>query len=429
MRVRENTFDSAAQTTLSQRRAASVARGVATAHPVWIANARGAAVWDVDGRRYIDFVGGIGTLNAGHTNPRVVAAIAEQASRLTHMCFQVAMYESYLRVAEELNRRAPGESPKKTLLLSTGAEATENAVKIAREYTRRPAVVAFTHGYHGRTLLALSMTGKAAPYKQHFGPFCSEIYHSPFPYEHHGVDTRQAIAALSELFDAVVSPDRVAAFIVEPVLGEGGFVPAPPAFLRELRRIADERGIVLIADEIQTGFGRTGTLFACEQYGVEPDLMTVAKSLAGGLPLAAVIGKREIMDAPEPGGLGGTFAGNPIACAAALEVLDVIDEAFLGRARAIGSRIAAALRSLQAEFPAIEDVRGLGAMMAMELSAGAPEIVAAARNRGLLLLLAGQRDVVRILVPLVIGDDELDEGLEILRASAREVLTTSNEVV
>jgi 4-aminobutyrate aminotransferase/(S)-3-amino-2-methylpropionate transaminase len=429
MRVRENTFDSAAQTTLSERRAASVARGVASAHPVWIANASGAAVWDVDGRRYIDFVGGIGTLNAGHANPRVVAAIAEQASHLTHMCFQVAMYEPYLRVAEELNRRAPGASPKKTLLLSTGAEATENAVKIAREYTRRPAVVAFTHGYHGRTLLALSMTGKAAPYKQHFGPFCSEIYHSPFPHEHHGISARQAIAALGELFDAVVSPDRVAAFIVEPVLGEGGFVPAPPAFLHELRRIADQHGIVLIADEIQTGFGRTGTLFACEQYGIEPDVMTVAKSLAGGLPLAAVIGKREIMDAPEPGGLGGTFAGNPIACAAALEVLEIIDGAFLERARAIGSRIAAALRSLQAEFPAIEDVRGLGAMMAMELSAGAPEIVEAARKRGLLLLLAGQRDVVRILVPLVIGDDELNEGLEILRESTREVLTTSNEVV
>jgi len=280
MRVRENTFDSAAQTTLSERRAANVARGVASAHPVWIANASGAAVWDVDGRRYIDFVGGIGTLNAGHANPRVVAAIAEQASHLTHMCFQVAMYEPYLRVAEELNRRAPGASPKKTLLLSTGAEATENAVKIAREYTRRPAVVAFTHGYHGRTLLALSMTGKAAPYKQHFGPFCSEIYHSPFPYEHHGVSARQAIAALGELFDAVVSPDRVAAFIVEPVLGEGGFVPAPPAFLHELRRIADEHGIVLIADEIQTGFGRTGTLFACEQYGIE----MIPVSLTGAGP-------------------------------------------------------------------------------------------------------------------------------------------------
>jgi 4-aminobutyrate aminotransferase / (S)-3-amino-2-methylpropionate transaminase / 5-aminovalerate transaminase len=423
LRVGEITSDSAVGSSLARRRSASVARGVATAHPVWIARAAGATLWDVEGRRYLDFVGGIGTLNAGHANPKVVAAIAEQASRFTHTCFQVAMYEPYVRVAEELNRRAPGASPKKTLLLSTGAEATENAVKIAREYTRRPAVVAFTHGYHGRTLLALSMTGKDEPYKQHFGPFCPEIYHAPFPYEHHGITTQRAIAELEELFSQTVPAERVAAIIVEPVLGEGGFVPAPAAFLPELRRIADERGIVLIADEIQTGFGRTGRLFACEHYGIEPDLITVAKSLAGGLPLAAVVGKAEIMDAPEPGGLGGTFAGNPVACAAAIEVLQIMDDAFLARARAIGDRIAASLRSLQADFPQIDDVRGLGAMMAMELPEGAPEIVEAARERGLLLLLAGHRNVVRILVPLVVADHELDEGLEILRASMHEVFT------
>ncbi len=424
LRVTENTPDSTVGASLTRRRSASVARGVATAHPVWIARASGATVWDVDGRRYIDFVGGIGTLNAGHAHPRVVAAIADQAARYTHTCFQVAMYEPYVRVAEELNRRAPGPAAKKTLLLSTGAEATENAVKIAREYTRRPAVVAFTHGYHGRTLLALSMTGKDEPYKQHFGPFCSEIYHSPFPYERHGITTRQAIAVLEKLFAETVSPERTAAIIVEPVLGEGGFVPAPADFLHELRRIADAHGIVLIADEIQTGFGRTGTLFACERYGLEPDLIAVAKSLAGGLPLAAVVGKAEIMDAPEPGGLGGTFAGNPVACAAALEVLEIMDDAFLARARTIGDRIAGALGSLQAEFPQqIDDVRGLGAMMAMELSEKAPEIVDAARERGLLLLLAGHRNVVRILVPLVIGDDELDEGLGVLRAATHEVLT------
>ena len=424
LRVTGNTPDSTVGASLTRRRSASVARGVATAHPVWIARASGATVWDVDGRRYIDFVGGIGTLNAGHAHPRVVAAIADQAARYTHTCFQVAMYEPYVRVAEELNRRAPGPAAKKTLLLSTGAEATENAVKIAREYTRRPAVVAFTHGYHGRTLLALSMTGKDEPYKQHFGPFCSEIYHSPFPYDRHGITTRQAIAALEKLFAETVSPERTAAIIVEPVLGEGGFVPAPADFLLELRRVADAHGIVLIADEIQTGFGRTGTLFACERYGLEPDLIAVAKSLAGGLPLAAVVGKAEIMDAPEPGGLGGTFAGNPVACAAALEVLEIMDDAFLARARAIGDRIAGALRSLQAEFPQqIDDVRGLGAMMAMELSEKAPEIVDAARERGLLLLLAGHRNVVRILVPLVIGDDELDEGLGILRAATQQVLT------
>ncbi|HEY2474162.1 MAG TPA: 4-aminobutyrate--2-oxoglutarate transaminase [Candidatus Cybelea sp.] len=406
---------------LSQRRAQNVARGVATAHPIWVVRASGAELWDADGQRYLDFAGGIGTLNAGHSNPRVVAAIAEQAARLQHMCFQVGMYEPYLRVAEELNRRAPGASPKKTLLLSTGAEATENAVKIAREYTRRPAVIAFTHGYHGRTLLALTMTGKNSPYKQHFGPFCSEVYHAPFPSDRHGVSTGDALRAMAEIFEGVVSPDRVAAIIIEPVLGEGGFMPAPADFLHELRRITAENGIVFVADEIQTGFGRTGRLFACEHYGIEPDLITVAKTLGGGLPLAGVVGKAEIMDAPEPGGLGGTFAGNPVACAAALEILDIIDEEFLARARTIGARIESALRSLQTSFEAVVDVRGLGAMMAMELSAGAPEILEVARRRGLLLLLAGNRNIIRILVPLVIGDEQLAEGLEMLRAAAAEV--------
>jgi 4-aminobutyrate aminotransferase / (S)-3-amino-2-methylpropionate transaminase / 5-aminovalerate transaminase len=423
MRATENTSELAIGASLRARRADAVTRGVATAHPVWIARASGSTVWDVEGRRYLDFVGGIGTLNVGHAHPRVVAAIARQAAELTHTCFQVAMYESYLRVAEALNRRVPGPSLKKTLLLSTGAEATENAVKIAREHTRRPAVVAFTHGYHGRTLLALSMTGKDEPYKQHFGPFCSDIYHTPFPYEHHGVTTQQAIDALERLFTETVSPERVAAVIIEPVLGEGGFVPAPFDFLPALRRIADAHGIVLIADEIQSGFGRTGTLFACEQYGIEPDLITVAKSLAGGLPLAAVVGKAEIMDAPEPGGLGGTYAGNPVACAAALEVLDIMDDAFLARARAVGDRIAAGLGALQADFPQIDDVRGLGAMMAMELEAGAPEIVERARERGLLVLLAGHRNVVRILVPLVVTDEELDEGFAILRAATQATFT------
>jgi 4-aminobutyrate aminotransferase/(S)-3-amino-2-methylpropionate transaminase len=331
------------------------------------------------------------------------------------------MYEPYLRVAEELNRRAPGVAPKKTLLLSTGAEATENAIKIAREYTRRPAVVAFTHGYHGRTLLALTMTGKNAPYKQHFGPFCSEVYHAPFPFERHGISTHDALLALNELFEGVVSPDRVAAIIIEPVLGEGGFVPAPAPFLKELARIARERGIVLVADEIQTGFGRTGRLFACEHYELEPDIITVAKSLGGGLPLAAVVGRAEIMDAPEPGGLGGTFAGNPVACAAALAILEIMDDSFFARARAIGARIDAALRTMQSQFKEIEDVRGLGAMMAMELSRGAEAIVEEARRRGLLLLLAGQRDVIRILVPLVVSDAELDEGLAILGAATAQV--------
>jgi 4-aminobutyrate aminotransferase/(S)-3-amino-2-methylpropionate transaminase len=423
MTVREKPSSSAADTSLPGRRQANVARGVATAHPIWIERAAGATIWDVDGKRYIDFVGGIGSLNAGHAHPNVTTAIAEQAARFTHACFQVAQYEAYVRVAEELNRRAPGSSAKKTLLLSTGAEATENAVKIAREYTRRPAVVAFTHGYHGRTLLALSMTGKNEPYKQHFGPYCAEVYHAPFPYEHHGVTTQAALRGLEELFAGVASPDRVAAMIVEPVLGEGGFVPAPADFLPELRRIATANGIVLIADEIQTGFGRTGTFLACEQYGVEPDLIAVAKSIGGGLPLAAVVGKAEIMDAPAPGGLGGTFAGNPVACAAAMEIFALMDDAFLARARAIGERIRAAFLSLQSEFAAIEDVRGLGAMCAIELAHHAPEVIEAARGRGLLLLLAGRRNVIRILVPLVATDSELDEGLQILHAALSDVFT------
>ena len=407
---------------LVRRREESVARGVSTAHHLFLDRGRGAIVWDVDGNRYIDFIGGIGVLNVGHAHPAVAAAVAEQAQRLTHACFQVTMYEPYVAVAEALNARAPGTSRKKTLLLSTGAEATENAVKIAREYTRRPAVIAFRHGYHGRTLLALTMTGKNEPYKQHFGPFCSEIYHAPFPYEHHGVTTERALQSLEEIFEGTVAPDRVAAIIFEPVLGEGGFVPAPPAFVHELRRITSDHGIVLVADEIQTGFGRTGTLFACEQYGIEPDLMTVAKSLAGGLPLAAVTGKAEIMDAPTPGGLGGTFAGNPIACAAALATLEIMDDAFLERARSIGTRLTTALRALQTRFKPIEDVRGMGAMVAMELSSGAPQVVEAARERGLLLMLAGKRNVIRILVPLVISDDELDEALAILEASVASAL-------
>jgi 4-aminobutyrate aminotransferase/(S)-3-amino-2-methylpropionate transaminase len=408
------------------RRAASVARGVAAVHPIVADHGAGARLWDDRGRCYVDFAGGIGTLNLGHAHPKIAAAIAEQAKRLTHTCFQVATYEPYVAVAEALNLRAPGDFAKKTLLLSTGAEATENAVKIAREYTRRPGVIAFAHGYHGRTLLALSMTGKNEPYKQHFGPFCSEVYHAPFPYEHHGMTAERALEALRDVFEGTISPDRVAAIIIEPVLGEGGFVPAPPAFLHRLRAITEEYGIVLIADEIQTGFGRTGTFFACEQYGLAPDLITVAKSLAGGLPLAAVTGRAEIMDAPAPGGLGGTFAGNPIACAAALATFELMDEAFLTRARAIGVRLTAALRALQERFAAIQDVRGLGAMTAMELSHGADRIVEDAREHGLLLLLAGKRNVVRILVPLVATDADLDDGLAILAESTQRVLGEEN---
>jgi 4-aminobutyrate aminotransferase/(S)-3-amino-2-methylpropionate transaminase len=330
-----------------------------------------------------------------------------------------------LQVCEAIDRIAPGPSPKKTLLLTTGSEATENAVKIARQYTGRPAVVAFQNGYHGRTLLALSMTGKNAPYKQHFGPFCSEIYHAPFPHEFAGWTTARALQALNELFLTQVAPDRIAAIIIEPVLGEGGFIPAPAAFLQELRRIADRYGIVLVCDEVQTGFGRTGKMFACEHAGIEPDLMCIAKSLGGGLPLAAVVGKAHIMDAPEPGGLGGTYAGNPLACAAALATLEIIDDAFLARAQAIGEQLWAALRELQSRFASIVNVRGLGAMVAMELAdAGSAEtIVAQARDRGLLLMLAGHGNVIRILVPLIIDDADLSEALARLRAACDAALS------
>lgn len=412
-----------------KRRTAAVPRGVSLAHPIALERGAGARVWDTEGREYYDFIGGIGVLNVGHAHPKVVAAVADQAALLTHTCFQVAMYEPYVELAEALNTLAPGPSPKKTLLLTTGAEATENAVKIAREHTRRPAVIAFQNGYHGRTLLALSMTGKNAPYKQHFGPFCGEIYHTVFPHEQRGWSTERALESLRELFATQVAPDRVAAIIIEPVLGEGGFIAAPPEFLRSLRGIADEFGIVLIADEIQSGFGRTGKHFAIEHAGIEADLITVAKSMAGGLPLSAIIGKAEIMDAPSAGGLGGTYAGNPIACAAALAVLEIYkQEHLLERSVAIGERIRKELHALANRFPSVVEIRGIGAMVGVEFgrhtdgTSFAEKIIVAARDRGLLLLLAGRRDAIRFLVPLVITETELDEALARFTESCEAVL-------
>jgi 4-aminobutyrate aminotransferase/(S)-3-amino-2-methylpropionate transaminase len=424
---------SSATSALLEARTSEVPRGVGNTHPIFVERASGAKLWDSDGNEYIDFVGGIGVLNVGHSHPRVRRAVEAQLERFTHTCFQVAMYDSYVELARRLNRLAPGSSKKKTLLVTTGAEATENAVKIAREVTGRQAVVAFHHGFHGRTLLALSMTGKSQPYKQHFGPFCSEIYHAPFPYEFRGWTTERSLSALAQLFESEVAPERVAAIIIEPVLGEGGFVPAPAEYLRELRRICTKHGIMLICDEIQSGFGRTGKMFACEHAGIEPDLMAIAKSIAGGLPLAAVIGRAEVMDAPGPGGLGGTFGGNPLACAAALATLDIIeDEKLLDRAVAIGARVEDVLRALQRKHRRIADVRGIGAMIGMEFADdGAPEepsvakrVVAEARSRGLLLMPAGAKgNVIRILVPLVIEDDELDLALSRLEASCDAALT------
>jgi 4-aminobutyrate aminotransferase/(S)-3-amino-2-methylpropionate transaminase len=416
---------------LLERRSLAVARGVSAAHPLFVARAEGARLWDVEGREFVDFAGGIGVLNLGHRHPAIVEAVRAQLDAFTHTCFQVGMYEGYVAVAERLNALAPGDFPKKTLLLTTGAEATENAVKIARAATGRPAVIAFSYGYHGRTLLALSMTGKVNPYKQNFGPFAPEIYQAPYPDAARGYDTERALAALAELFETRVGPERVAAFIIEPVLGEGGFVPAPFDFLRELRRLADKHGILLIADEIQTGFGRTGTMFAIEQAGVVPDLLTFAKSVAGGLPLSGVVGRADVVDAVEPGGLGGTYAGNPLACAAALATLDLFEGAdVLAQAERLGRAVRARLEELARAYPRhVTGVRGLGAMLALafadEPGSGAASlasrVVAAAFEEGLVALTAGPKaSVLRILVPLVASDEDLRLGFEALeRACAR----------
>ena len=418
-------------------REAHVPRGVANTHPVFVARAEGARVWDVDGKEYVDFTGGIGVLNAGHNHPRVVLAVRAQLERLTHIGFQVAPYEPYVRLAERLNRIAPGDFPKKTLFLTTGAEAVENAVKIARSYTRRPAVVALTHAFHGRTLLGITLTGKAGHYKQNFGPFAPEVYHAPVPYPYRGMTDDEALEALRELFRTEVDPSRVATILLEPVLGEGGFIPLSRAYLQEVRRICDETGILLTADEIQSGFGRTGRMFAIEHSGVVPDLITVAKSLAAGLPLSAVIGRAEVMDAPAPGGLGGTYGGNPLACAAGLAVLEAFEEqGLLERAEALGRRLEEGLREIQARFPqVIGEVRGLGAMQALEVvrhpssKAPYPELVERvleeARARGLLLLRAGMYgNVIRVLVPLVVSAEELEEGLKRLGQSVEAALRT-----
>lgn len=411
---------------LAARRARVVAPGVGTAHPIFLASGSGATVTDVDGNTFLDFTGGIGVLNVGHAHPEVVAAIAAQASRLTHACFQVAGYEGYVAVCEALCRIAPGAFDKRALLVSTGAEAVENAVKIARRHTGRAAVLCFEHAFHGRTLLGLSLTGKTTPYKIGFGPFAPEIYRVPYPYPYRDPAPREPLA---QKLQTIVRPTELAAVVIEPVLGEGGFVVPPAGFLSELRSFCDEHGVVLIADEIQTGFGRTGALFGCERLGVVPDLLTAAKSIAGGLPLAAVVGRASIMDSVTPGGLGGTYAGNPVACAAALEAIALLEqEVRSGRPEAIGRLLSERLLRLQAQSPLIGEVRGLGPMQAIELvrdrttkepaASETAGILAAARARGVLLLSAGTYgNVLRFLAPLTISDDALDEGLSALEAA------------
>jgi len=418
---------------LQKRREAAIPRGVGNSTAIYADRARNAEIRDVEGRRYIDFASGIAVLNTGHRHPAVEAALEAQIGRLTHACFQVTPYESYVALAEALNALAPGATPKKTIFLTTGAEAVENAIKIARYHTRRSAVIAFAGGFHGRTLACSALTGKVMPYKAGFGPMMPEVYHAPFPVAYHGVSADDSLAALEQLFKADVDPARVAAIIIEPVLGEGGFYVAPADFLRRLRALCDRHGILLIADEIQTGFARTGRMFAIEHAGIEPDLMTVAKSLAGGVPLSAVVGKAEIMDAPAPGGLGGTYAGSPLGCAAGLAVLEVIErEQLTARATALGERLVARLKTLQARHACIGEVRGLGAMVAMELvrnrKANAPDaelakrLVQAAARRGLVILSCGiYANVIRFLAPLTIEDALLEEGLGILEAALDEV--------
>lgn len=413
------------------RKTAAIARGQGNATSVYVERASNAELWDVEGRRYIDFATGIAVCNTGHSHPAVVAAVKEQVDRFSHTCVMVTPYDSAVRLAERLNDLAPGDSPKKTIFVTTGAEAVENTIKIARAHTGRRGVIAFNGGFHGRTLLAMGLTGKITPYKNLFGPFPGEVYHAPFPIPFHDISVADSLGALRSLFKVDLAPEDCAAIIVEPVQGEGGFYPAPDEFLQALRTICDEHGIVLIADEIQSGFGRTGRFFCSEYAGVEPDLITTAKGIAGGYPLAAVVGKAEIMDAPLPGGLGGTYAGSPVGCTAALAVLGVIEqENLVARAGEIGQQARQRLTELQKQYPEIiGEIRAeRGAMIAMELvkdgDARKPDadftkrLVARACENGLILLSCGVNgNVIRLLPALTIPEDILEEGLTILETS------------
>lgn len=418
---------------LMHRRQAAIPRGVSQATPIFVERAEGAKIWDVDGNEYLDFAGGIGVQNLGHRPDFVVSAIQQQLERYIHTSINVVPYEPYIELAERLAKMTPGNWAKKVLFINSGAEAVENAVKIARSYTKRSAIVAFSYGFHGRTLLTMTLTGKAQPYRASFGPMAPEIYHIAYPYAYRDPSGNQVdfgvVAAnrLLELFKTEIPADQVAAVIIEPVAGEGGFIVPPPDFLPRLREITRDHGILLIADEIQTGFGRTGTLFACEHTGVEPDLITVAKSLAAGLPLSAVIGRAEIMDAPGIGGLGGTYGGNPLALAAALAVVNAFeqDASWLERAQTIGQRVAQTFEKFHQHYDIVGDARGLGAMQALELvdsqSSRQPSTRAAeyfatyAYQHGLIVMRAGMENhVIRTLMPLAIRDEELERGLEIM---------------
>jgi 4-aminobutyrate aminotransferase/(S)-3-amino-2-methylpropionate transaminase len=410
---------------LQARRVAAVPRGVATAYPVFAERAEGSELWDVEGRRFIDFGGGIAVLNTGHRHPKVIKAVRDQLDHFTHTAFQIVPYEPYIALCERLNALAPFKGEAKTILFSTGAEAVENAVKISRAATGRTDIIAFSGGFHGRTMMTTAMTGKVAPYKKKFGPMPSGVWHIPFPVPQHGVSVADSLKALELLFRADVDPVNVGAIIIEPVQGEGGFHPAPTELLEALRATCDSHGILLIADEVQTGFARTGKMFGIENSGVEPDMLTIAKSLAGGFPLSGVIGKAAIMDAPDPGGLGGTYAGSPLACAAALAVLEVIaEERLIDRANVLGARIKEQLKrfSTQNDIVPVSAIRGPGAMVAFDIvkARGGEEpdadatkrVTAAALAEGLVLLSCGvHANTIRILMPLTISDAVLDEGM------------------
>jgi 4-aminobutyrate aminotransferase/(S)-3-amino-2-methylpropionate transaminase len=436
---------------LLARRAAAVPRGVPAVTPIAVVHAEGAVVTDADGNRLIDFGGGIGVVNTGHRHPGVVEAVRTQLDRFAHVCFPVSTYEPYVELAERLNRITPGTHDKRTFMVNSGAEAVENAVKVARAFTGRQAIVCFEHGFHGRTNLAMALTSKVMPYKKGFGPFAPEVYRIPYPYcyrcekaeRRNGGPAERCCMAdgayFERLFAAMVDPESVAAIVMELELGEGGFVPAPVEYVQALAAFARVHGILFVADEIQTGFGRTGAMFACEHYGLIPDIITTAKSLAGGLPLAAVTGRADVMEAAHPGGLGGTYGGNPLACAAALAVLDAMErERIPERARRAGERIAGRFRSWAESYPCIGDVRGLGAMVGMEL-VGDPvsrtpdkaltgRLLAAALARGLILLSSGTYgNVVRVLAPLTIEDAVLDEGLAAMGDALAEAVAGSRQ--
>ncbi len=414
---------------LAARRAKAVPRGVATAHPVMAARAENSEIWDVEGKHYVDFGGGIAVVNTGHRHPAVMAAVAAQLEKFTHVAFQVTAYEPYIELCEKLNALAPFKEPAKTILFTTGAEATENAVKIARAATGRTGVIAFTGAFHGRTMLTMAMTGKVLPYKRAFGPLPPDVFHVPFPNEAQGVSVEDSLKALDFLFKADIGPDRVAAIIVEPVQGEGGFHPVPKPLFVALREICTRHGILLIADEVQSGFARTGKMFAIEHSRVEPDLVTIAKSMGGGFPISGVIGRADIMDKAEPGGLGGTYAGSPIGCAAALAVLDVIKkEKLLARADMIGGRIKDRLAriAMRNHTVRISDIRGPGAMIACDIvdDNGKPDADAAKRvlqhglDEGVILLACGTAgNTIRNLVPLTVPDDVLELGLNRMEAA------------